>query len=575
MYLFNEKDNHLFGGTTNYENYRIISNNGNNKNNVFYGTFLGGYTGTQVRESASNSSSSSSNTSTTKTTTTSKSSTTSTSKTTTSTTSNKSYGTALGGGASVPKETMNRTTSSSAGGTTNKNTTTSSGSRTTTTTNTSSKSSSSSTTGTTSKSNFLGGYTGTQVRESASSSKKTVVTPNFNATANVNTNINGLDYLLNTKVGYLQYNGHNPGGRVDNNFKPGVSLQTFDLTYDAINRGKNVTSTATQNIEKASNKYTQVQTPTGGGILGGYKGTDVLKDAGITPTKNNESIFKKVGNFFKESTTAIVNKVTGNNGTKTSQLSATMSTNNQPELEALKAGAISGISDKIDFDKAKQLQKINAYQSISGKQYLNNYSEEDIDRLAALMFREAGGSFKHGSDEEWFAFLNTGAVALNNAYDKGTGDTFADKLCSLSNNVYQGLSSYATSDFDTVTQGASEAEKADLRKAAELVLSGQYTLPSNMHLQASESIVNTYGTSWNTHNVDHDFGYGNIHIGYDTGSTVSDTDIYGNKVSSDVNDYRELAAELRNVSDSIGQVSTEQGNAKFQDLTNPNDRVSL
>ena len=56
MYLFNKKDNHLFGGTTNYENYRIISNNGNNKNNVFYGTFLGGYTGAQVRESASKSS---------------------------------------------------------------------------------------------------------------------------------------------------------------------------------------------------------------------------------------------------------------------------------------------------------------------------------------------------------------------------------------------------------------------------------------------------------------------------------------------------------------------------------------
>ena len=93
--------------------------NKGNKNNVFYGTFLGGYTGAQVRESASKSSSSSSNPSsnrsvkTTKKTTTTTPKTTTTTKTTTSSTSNKSYGTALGGGSTVPKETLNRTTSSS------------------------------------------------------------------------------------------------------------------------------------------------------------------------------------------------------------------------------------------------------------------------------------------------------------------------------------------------------------------------------------------------------------------------------------------------------------------------------
>ena len=92
--------------------------NKGNKNNVFYSTFLGGYTGAQVRESASSSSSSTPSgnrrvgtTTTSKTRTTTSS--TSTSKTITSSTSNKSYGTALGGGSTVPKETLNRTTSSS------------------------------------------------------------------------------------------------------------------------------------------------------------------------------------------------------------------------------------------------------------------------------------------------------------------------------------------------------------------------------------------------------------------------------------------------------------------------------
>ena len=560
--------------------------NKGNKNNVFYGTFLGGYTGAQVRESASKSSGSSSNPSSnrsvkttkkTTTTTTSSSKTTtssSSSKTTTSSTSNKSYGTALGGGSTVPKKTLNRTTSSS-----NPSSNRRVGTPTTSKTTTTSKSSSSSTTGTTSKNNFLGGYTGTQVRESASSTKKTVVNPNFTATANVNTNIDGFDYLVNTKVGYLQYNGHNPGGRVDNNFKPGVSLQTFDLTSDATNRGKNVTPTAIQNAEKASSstpRYKPVGQGSGGTFMGGYTGADVRKDAGITTTKNNnESFFKKVGNFFKDTAKTIADKITGKDGTQTSKLNSTVVTNNQPEADVIMAAAASGMRPKIDLEKARELERINTYQSITGRNYLTNYTQEDVDRLAALMFREAGGSFNHGSDEEWFAFLNTGAVAVNNAYDKGTGNTFSDKLCSLSNNVYQGLSSYATSDFDTVTKGASEAEKADLRKAAELVLSGQYTLPSNMHLQASESIVNNNGTSWNTHNVDHDYGYGNIHIGYDTGSTASNTDIYGNEVSTDANDYRELAVELRNVSDSIGEGSTGHRDTKFPDITNSNNRANV
>ena len=470
---------------------------------------------------------------------------------------------------------MNRTTSSS-NPSSNRRVGTPTTSKTTTTT---SKSSSSSTTRTTSKNNFLGGYTGAQVRESASSTKKTVVNPNFTATANVNTNIDGFDYLVNTKVGYLQYNGHNPGGRVDNNFKPGVSLQTFDLTSDATNRGKNVTPTAIQNAEKASSstpRYKPVGQGSGGTFMGGYTGADVRKDAGITTTKNNnESFFKKVGNFFKDTAKTIADKITGKDGTQTSKLNSTVVTNNQPEADVIMASAASGMRPKIDLEKARELERINTYQSITGRNYLTNYTEEDVDRLAALMFREAGGSFNHGSDEEWFAFLNTGAVAVNNAYDKGTGNTFSDKLCSLSNNVYQGLSSYATSDFDTVTKGASEAEKADLRKAAELVLSGQYTLPSNMHLQASESIVNNNGTSWNTHNVDHDYGYGNIHIGYDTGSTASNTDIYGNEVSTDANDYRELAVELRNVSDSIGEGSTGHRDTKFPDITNSNNRANV
>ena len=475
-------------------------------------------------------------------------------------------------------------------------------------------------TGTTTRNNFLGGYTGSQVRGNAGGTTvKRNTSPTFNATANVNTNIAGLDYLQKNNVSYLEYTRRN-GTTVNGQFVPKIFVQDYDLGADAASRGKTISNgssngktylkidtpksggflggysgaqvrkdinSSTKNnyvndgtyrdlspsainnrdrqtiangtmkgtsgisptainsadkvkINSKEHPYGQVKKPTGGGFLGGYTGRDVLKDAGVTPKKPNGSIFTKIGNFFKDP----IGTITKKNNSQNTTTNISSNNNGGTTSKKLTSEVTKGTLDRLNAENVSS-KPSDPFKSVTGRDTLTNFTEADVERLAALMFREAGGSFVHGSDEEWFAFLNSGAVALNNAYDKGVGNTFSDRLTSLSNNVYQGLSSYATSDFDTVTSGASDAEKEDLKNAARLVLSGQYTLPSNMHLQASENIVNNNGTSWNSHGVDYDYGYGDIHIGYDTGSAPASTDIYGNATPSDVGYYQSQASQLR------------------------------
>ena len=456
-------------------------------------------------------------------------------------------------------------------------------------------------TGTTTRNNFLGGYTGSHVRSNAGGTTvKRNTSPTFNATANVNTNIAGLEYLQKNNVSYLEYTRRN-GTTVNGQFIPKIFVQDYDLGVDAASRGKTISNgssgrtkytkidtpksggflggysgaqvrkdinSSTKNnyvndgtyrdlspsainnrdrqtiangtmkgtsgisptainsadkvkINSKEHPYGQIKRPSGGGFLGGYTGRDVLKDAGVTPKKSRGSIFTKIGNFFKDP----IGTITKKNNDQNTPTNVSSNDNGGITSKKLTSEVDKGTLDRLNVENVST-KPFDPFKSITGRDSLTNFTEADVERLAALMFREAGGSFVHGSDEEWFAFLNSGAVALNNAYDKGVGNTFSDRLTSLSNNVYQGLSSYATSDFDTVTSGASEAEKEDLKNAARLVLSGQYTLPSNMHLQASESIVNNNGTSWNSHGVDYDYGYGDIHIGYDTGSAPESTPEY-------------------------------------------------
>ena len=84
-----------------------------------------------------------------------------------------------------------------------------------------------------------------------------------------------------------------------------------------------------------------------------------------------------------------------------------------------------------------------------------------------------------------------------------------------------------------------------------------------MYLQASESIVNRYGNTWNTHNPSS--GGIDVHIGYE-GNSASNTDLYGNEVPTDVESYRNEAAALRQALE-----STNDNANNYLNYIDPND----
>lgn len=312
---------------------------------------------------------------------------------------------------------------------------------------------------------------------------------------------------------------------------------SYDLNRDIANREKIVSKASKKNMNAAAS----------GAMTGAFGPMASMKLANDKAKKENKSIFSTIKNLFgrgKKKQGDIVKRT----------ISKAVNYNDVISLR-------NNYSNSLNANKVSTESKI---ESITGRVSNNNYTEYDVDKLAALIYRETGGSFRNsGEDEEWFAFLNTAAVAMNNQARSGKGDTVGDRICSLSNNVYAGLSDYANTDFDTVTAGATEEQKEKIRNAAKMALSGQYTLPSNMYLQASESIVNRYGNTWNTHNPSS--GGIDVHIGYE-GNSASNTDLYGNEVPTDVESYRNEAAALRQALE-----STNDNANNYLNYIDPND----
>lgn len=312
---------------------------------------------------------------------------------------------------------------------------------------------------------------------------------------------------------------------------------SYDLNRDVANRKKIVS--------KVSKKY--MNAAASGAMTGAFGPMASMKLANDKAKKGNKSIFSTIKKLFgrgKKKQGDIVKRT----------ISKAVNYNDVISLR-------NNYSNSLNANKVSTESKI---ESITGRVSNNNYTEYDVDKLAALIYRETGGSFRNsGEDEEWFAFLNTAAVAMNNQARSGKGNTVGDRICSLSNNVYAGLSDYANTDFDTVTAGATEEQKEKIRNAAKMALSGQYTLPSNMYLQASESIVNRYGNTWNTHNPSS--GGIDVHIGYE-GNSASNTDLYGNEVPTDVESYRNEAAALRQALE-----STNDNANNYLNYIDPND----
>lgn len=172
----------------------------------------------------------------------------------------------------------------------------------------------------------------------------------------------------------------------------------------------------------------------------------------------------------------------------------------------------------------------------------NDYCTEDtVKQLAKIIYREVGTDSTYGFDENFFMKLTTAAVVVNNANRKN-GNTFYDKLYNLTDSNYQGYSSYKDNSFENVVH----TRQSEMLYVAALVLSGKYALPTNMTLQATESIVRRYGTVWTM--VDSIPGIYDVYFGYE-GSTLSSKDIYGNNIPDNSADYYRIRSKSLMLSD--------------------------
>ena len=154
--------------------------------------------------------------------------------------------------------------------------------------------------------------------------------------------------------------------------------------------------------------------------------------------------------------------------------------------------------------------------------------------LAKIVYKEVGGT-------SLFAELNTASIVLNNA-----GVNTYEKIYALSDNNYANFSSYKNKSFEEVVPSGSQGE---MLYVAEMVLTGKYSLPKNITLQASQDIVNQYGNIWtyvSASPMDVYFGY--------SGDSLATTDISGNTLSDkacgsiddSVSYYKSLSDNLSN-----------------------------
>ena len=135
----------------------------------------------------------------------------------------------------------------------------------------------------------------------------------------------------------------------------------------------------------------------------------------------------------------------------------------------------------------------------------------------------------------------------------------------LTDGNYHGYSDYKNNSFSSEVD---QNKQSEMLYVAELVLTGKYNLPDNMTLQASKSIVNRLGTIWtyveNPKQIDVYFGF--------EGETLSDTNVFGNKVSdTSVAYYKKLAKSYEKSSYTTTSSTVCSGNIKPSPTPTPSD----
>lgn len=201
------------------------------------------------------------------------------------------------------------------------------------------------------------------------------------------------------------------------------------------------------------------------------------------------------------------------------------------------------------------------------------------EQMAKIVSNEVGVDNAKNEDENFFQKITTAAVVLNNAY-KHDGNTIYEKLMNLTDNNYYGYSDYKNSSFDSIVP---DEQKGKLLYIAEAVLTGKYTLPKNMTLQASPDIVKRNGTVWTyVENTLYNTGLGDVYFGYE--GELQKVDVFGNKLSdTSVSYYKKLAKSLQKTSYNVtssnvcnGNISTSNsGSSSNSNDNKKNDNLNL
>ena len=168
-------------------------------------------------------------------------------------------------------------------------------------------------------------------------------------------------------------------------------------------------------------------------------------------------------------------------------------------------------------------------------------TKEAATQLAKIIYKEVGTDSAINSEDNFFMKLSTAAVSINNANSK-SGNSFYEKIYNLTDSNYDGYSKYKDQSFESVVPSS---KRNEMLYIAELVLTGKYTFPSNMTLQASKEIVENYGTVWSS--VENKDGYKDIYFGYEQGN-LSSTNIYNETLEDNsVTHYKKIASDLENI----------------------------
>ena len=167
----------------------------------------------------------------------------------------------------------------------------------------------------------------------------------------------------------------------------------------------------------------------------------------------------------------------------------------------------------------------------------NACTVEAAKQLAKIIYNEVGADSARNYEENFFMKATTASVVINNASTKN-GNNWYQKIYNLTDGNYDRYSTYKASDFESVVPAN---RRGEMLYIAELVLSGKYNVPKNIYLQASQSIVNSFGTVWTyvaTSGYDVYFGY--------TGASLANQDVFGQTISNtSASYYRQKANGLK------------------------------